>query len=74
MTRGSTLYSSAVKPNVKAGVTAHHQMSVTTVDELWHHVEAAWTSVPMHAIQSLLDSISRGISAVITLRGDCFGY
>ncbi|GFW40360.1 hypothetical protein TNCV_1019181 [Trichonephila clavipes] len=34
--------------------TGHHT-PVTTVEELWHCVEAAWTSVPVHVIQSLFD-------------------
>ncbi|GFX77602.1 transposable element Tcb1 transposase [Trichonephila clavipes] len=38
---------------------ARHHTADSTVDELWHHVEAAWTSVPVHAIQSLFDSIPR---------------
>ncbi|GFX69131.1 hypothetical protein TNCV_3563071 [Trichonephila clavipes] len=31
----------------------HHHMLVTTVDALWHRIEAAWTSVPLHVIQSM---------------------
>ncbi|GFV58323.1 odorant receptor [Trichonephila clavipes] len=46
-------------------------ISVTTVDEQWHRVEASWASVPLHAIQSLFDSIPRRISAVILARGGC---
>ncbi|GFU82867.1 uncharacterized protein TNCV_266641 [Trichonephila clavipes] len=49
-------------------------MPVPTVDELWYHVKAAWSSVPVHAIQSLLDSMPRRISSVITARGGCFWY
>ncbi|GFW92350.1 transposable element Tcb1 transposase [Trichonephila clavipes] len=48
---------------------ARHHTAVTTVDELWHRVEAAWTSVPVHAIQYLFDSMPRRISAVIIARG-----
>ncbi|GFT53056.1 hypothetical protein TNCV_4232031 [Trichonephila clavipes] len=36
---------------------AHHHTPVTSVDELWHPVEAAWASVPIHATQSLFDSM-----------------
>ncbi|GFT24909.1 hypothetical protein TNCV_3021881 [Trichonephila clavipes] len=43
----------------------HHHAKVTTVDELWHRVEAALASVPIHVIQSLVDSMPRPISAVI---------
>ncbi|GFX12010.1 uncharacterized protein TNCV_2997941 [Trichonephila clavipes] len=52
---------------------ALHYTPVTTVDELWHCVEAAWASVPVHVIQSLFDSMPRRISAVITPRGGCSG-
>ncbi|GFW35860.1 hypothetical protein TNCV_1926911 [Trichonephila clavipes] len=45
---------------------ACHHTSVTTVDELWYCVEAAWSSVPVHSVQSLFDSMHRRISAVIT--------
>ncbi|GFT27137.1 hypothetical protein TNCV_40071 [Trichonephila clavipes] len=38
------------------------------VDELWHRVEAAWESVPVHSIQSPFDSMPRRISAVLTTR------
>ncbi|GFV86941.1 hypothetical protein TNCV_2198931 [Trichonephila clavipes] len=48
---------------------AYHSTPVTTVDELWHCIEAAWTSLLMHAIQSLFDSMPRCISAVTTVRG-----
>ncbi|GFV57078.1 transposable element Tcb1 transposase [Trichonephila clavipes] len=33
---------------------AHLHTPVTTVDELWHRVEAAWVSIPAHATQSLI--------------------
>ncbi|GFX57653.1 transposable element Tcb1 transposase [Trichonephila clavipes] len=45
---------------------AYHHTPATTVDELWYRVEAAWSSVPEHAIQSLFDSMPMRISAVIT--------
>ncbi|GFT21569.1 hypothetical protein TNCV_2307871 [Trichonephila clavipes] len=48
---------------------AGHHTPVTTVEEMWHRVEAAWSSVPVHVIQSLLDSIPRCTSAVIAARG-----
>ncbi|GFT53080.1 hypothetical protein TNCV_4232201 [Trichonephila clavipes] len=41
---------------------AHHHTLVTTVDELGHRVEAPWASVPVHAIQSLFDSMPRHIN------------
>ncbi|GFU38571.1 uncharacterized protein TNCV_4391181 [Trichonephila clavipes] len=33
---------------------ARHHMPVTTVDELWYRVEAAWSSVPVHAFNLCL--------------------
>ncbi|GFV65089.1 DUF4817 domain-containing protein [Trichonephila clavipes] len=48
-------------------------MQVTTVDELWHRVEASWASVPVQAIQSLFDSMPRRITAVIVARGGSSG-
>ncbi|GFY15146.1 uncharacterized protein TNCV_1569611 [Trichonephila clavipes] len=33
---------------------ARHHTPVTTVHERWHCVETAWASVPVHAIQSLI--------------------
>ncbi|GFX33367.1 hypothetical protein TNCV_812291 [Trichonephila clavipes] len=53
---------------------ARSHTPVTKIDELWHHVEAAWASVPVHIIQSLSDSMPRRISALITARGGCSGY
>lgn len=53
---------------------ARHPTPVTTVDELWLRAEAAWASVPVHAIQSLYDSMPRRIRAVITARGGYSGY
>ncbi|GFU73112.1 DUF4817 domain-containing protein [Trichonephila clavipes] len=51
-----------------------HQTPVIMVDELWHRVETVWASVPVHAIQSLFDSMSKRISAVIIARGGRLGY
>ncbi|GFX80945.1 hypothetical protein TNCV_1909381 [Trichonephila clavipes] len=48
-------------------LTCHH-MPVTTVEKLWHRIEAAWSSVPVHTIQCLFDSMPRHISVVITAR------
>ncbi|GFW54353.1 hypothetical protein TNCV_3703131 [Trichonephila clavipes] len=53
---------------------ARHHTPVTTVDELFHRVEAAWASVPVHTIQSVFDSMPMRISAVITARVGCSGY
>ncbi|GFT46782.1 odorant receptor [Trichonephila clavipes] len=54
-------------------LTRHHT-TVPTVDELGHRVEAAWASIPVHAIQSLFYSMPRRISAVIIDRGSCSKY
>ncbi|GFX85939.1 odorant receptor [Trichonephila clavipes] len=50
---------------------ALHHTTVIGIDELCHRVEAAWASVPVHATQSLFDSMSRRISVVIIARGGC---
>ncbi|GFX89291.1 hypothetical protein TNCV_1339901 [Trichonephila clavipes] len=42
---------------------ARHHIPVITVNELWYRVEAAWSSAPVHAIQSLFDSMLRRIIA-----------
>ncbi|GFW66726.1 hypothetical protein TNCV_1371581 [Trichonephila clavipes] len=41
--------------------------TITKIDKLRHLVEATWAPVPLHAIQSLFDSMPMRISAVITL-------
>ncbi|GFY07533.1 hypothetical protein TNCV_3650401 [Trichonephila clavipes] len=38
---------------------ARHHTPFTTVDEHWYRVEAVCSSVPVHAIQSLFDSIPK---------------
>ncbi|GFU41966.1 hypothetical protein TNCV_4676731 [Trichonephila clavipes] len=45
---------------------ARHHTPIITAAELWYLVEAAWSSVTVHAIQSLFDSMPRRIRAVIT--------
>ncbi|GFU79140.1 transposable element Tcb1 transposase [Trichonephila clavipes] len=52
----------------------HRHAPITTINELWHHVEATWASVTAHAIQFLFDSMPRDISTLITARGGCSGY
>ncbi|GFY28873.1 hypothetical protein TNCV_4720051 [Trichonephila clavipes] len=56
------------------GFRPHHQTPVATVDELWHLAEAAWSSVPVHAILSLFDSMPKRTSPVIIVKGGCFWY
>ncbi|GFT89404.1 hypothetical protein TNCV_4386901 [Trichonephila clavipes] len=46
---------------------ARHHTPVTTVHE--YRVEAAWSSVPVHAIQFLFDPMSR--SPVVALTSKC---
>ncbi|GFX50941.1 hypothetical protein TNCV_2732921 [Trichonephila clavipes] len=55
-------------------VMVRHHAPVIIVDELWNHVEAAWTSVHVHAIQSVVDSMPMRISAVFTASGGCYAY
>ncbi|GFS94007.1 uncharacterized protein TNCV_4480571 [Trichonephila clavipes] len=38
---------------------SRHHTAVTSVDDLWHRVEAALVSVPVDAIQSLFGSMPR---------------
>ncbi|GFT92477.1 transposable element Tc1 transposase [Trichonephila clavipes] len=40
-----------------------------TPDQLWQHVEVAWSAVPQEHIQSLFESMSRHVSAVISNNG-----
>ncbi|GFX96175.1 hypothetical protein TNCV_2290641 [Trichonephila clavipes] len=51
-----------------------HRTPASTIDDLWHCVEAAWASIPIDALKSLFDSMPRCISAVVTSRGGCSGY
>ncbi|GFT64870.1 transposable element Tcb1 transposase [Trichonephila clavipes] len=37
-----------------------------TPDQLWKHVEAAWSAVPQEHIQSLFESMPRSVAAVIS--------
>ena len=53
---------------------ASHHTPVTTVNELWHLVEAEWAVVPAYGIQSLYNSMPRRITSVIVARGGCSGY
>ncbi|CAL1298246.1 unnamed protein product [Larinioides sclopetarius] len=52
---------------------ARHHTPVTTVDELWYRVEAARAAIPVHAIQSLFDSMTKSMRAVISRGGGCSG-
>ncbi|GFU48867.1 transposable element Tcb1 transposase [Trichonephila clavipes] len=43
-------------------------------DQLWQHVEAAWSAVPQEHIQSLFESMPRRVAAVISNNGGYSGY
>ncbi|GFX42500.1 transposable element Tcb1 transposase [Trichonephila clavipes] len=45
-----------------------------TSDQLWQCVEAAWSAVPQEHIQSLFESITRHVAAVISNNGGYSGY
>ncbi|GFV21269.1 transposable element Tcb1 transposase [Trichonephila clavipes] len=45
-----------------------------TPNQLWQHVEAAWSAVPQEHIQSLFESMSRRVAAVISNNGGYSGY
>ncbi|GFX64690.1 HTH_38 domain-containing protein [Trichonephila clavipes] len=53
---------------------ARNTSSTTTPDQLWQYVEAAWTAVPQGYIQSLFDSMSRCVVAVIANNGGYINY
>ncbi|GFY25532.1 transposable element Tcb1 transposase [Trichonephila clavipes] len=45
-----------------------------TPDQLWQHVEAAWSAVPQEHILSLFESMLRRVAAVISNNGGYSGY
>ncbi|GFS97534.1 transposable element Tcb1 transposase [Trichonephila clavipes] len=45
-----------------------------TPDQLWQHVEDAWSAVPQEHIQSLTESMPRRVAAVISNNGVYSGY
>ncbi|GFY15249.1 transposable element Tcb1 transposase [Trichonephila clavipes] len=49
-------------------------LPAATPDQLWQHVEAAWSSLPQEHIQSLFESIPRRVAAVISNNGGYSGY
>ncbi|GFW73988.1 hypothetical protein TNCV_545121 [Trichonephila clavipes] len=59
MVKCSTVALSCNRKRLDHGCLVASSSPVTMVDELWHRVEAAWASVPVHAIQSMFDSIPR---------------
>ncbi|GFU72376.1 transposable element Tcb1 transposase [Trichonephila clavipes] len=62
--------------------TPEHSSSLTpplthpaaTTDELWQHVEAAWSAIPPKHIESLLESMPGGVAMVISNNGGYSGY
>ncbi|GFX68273.1 transposable element Tcb1 transposase [Trichonephila clavipes] len=47
---------------------------VATPDQLWQHVEAAWSAVPQEHIQSLFESMPRRVAAMISNNSGYSGY
>ncbi|GFY04297.1 transposable element Tcb1 transposase [Trichonephila clavipes] len=45
-----------------------------TPDQLWQRVEAAWSAVPQEHIQSLFESMTRCVAAVMSNNGGYSGY
>ncbi|GFX09830.1 transposable element Tcb1 transposase [Trichonephila clavipes] len=45
-----------------------------TSDQLWQRVEAAWSALPQEHIQSLFESMTRRVAAVISNNGGYSGY
>ncbi|GFV30264.1 transposable element Tcb1 transposase [Trichonephila clavipes] len=43
-------------------------------DQLWQHVETAWSAVPQEHIQSLFESMPRRVAAMIYNNGGYSGY
>ncbi|GFS92997.1 transposable element Tcb1 transposase [Trichonephila clavipes] len=43
-------------------------------DQLWQHVEAAWSAVPQEHIQSLFESMPRLVAAMISNNGGYSSY
>ncbi|GFX07764.1 transposable element Tcb1 transposase [Trichonephila clavipes] len=43
-------------------------------DQLWQHLEAAWSAVPQQHIQSFFESMPRRVAAVISNNGGYSGY
>ncbi|GFX00001.1 transposable element Tcb1 transposase [Trichonephila clavipes] len=52
----------------------HITPPAATQDQLWQHVEAAWSAVPQEHIQSLFESMLRRVAAVIYNNGGYSGY
>ncbi|GFW62782.1 transposable element Tcb1 transposase [Trichonephila clavipes] len=43
-------------------------------DQLWQHLEAAWSAVPQEHIQSLFESMPRRVAVAISNNGGYSGY
>ena len=48
---------------------SRHHLPATTIDELWHRVEAEWNDEPVSVIQAQFDSMPSRITAVVASRG-----
>lgn len=53
---------------------AYLHTPVTTVDEIWHHIEAKCAAITVHTIQSQLNLMPKRIRAIIAVGGGCSGY
>ncbi|GFX92142.1 transposable element Tcb1 transposase [Trichonephila clavipes] len=52
----------------------HITPPAATPDQLWQHLEAAWSAVPQEHIQSLFESLPRRVTAVSSNNGGYSGY
>ena len=50
-----------------AKLLSHHHTPMTTVNELWQLVEAAWANVSVHAIKSLYDLMTNLLQLLLLL-------
>lgn len=60
--------------SVVAEQLVRNHIPVTTINELFDRIEAASVAVPVHVIQSVLDSMPKSIKTIIAARCDCSGY
>ncbi len=41
----------------------------SNLDDLWHHLQAAWLEIPVNTIQKLVQSMPRHVKAVLDAHG-----
>ena len=51
-----------------------HRSPATTIDEVWHRLEAAWNDLPVSVIQAQFDSMPNRVRAVLAARGGSCVY